>query len=823
MTDSKPLVIVLSRNYSTGLGVIRSLGNAGYTVDLIACTKKRGSSAIASCSKYVRNSMEVVIPEIQNDSGAGLMKEIMRYTKKYEGKMVLFPVDDFTASVVDNHRQLLKDFFYMPEISGGMTGAINHFMNKTVQGEMARKAGLLIPDEWKISLKDEVLLPVDISYPCFVKPIQSVSGHKTEMKVCNHADALKKHLLEMQKNNREREVLIQQFLKIDKEYDLSGVCIDQNIVIPGIIEKGRIAKYETGVTMSGQMFSTDILKDVKEKVIKLLQSIHYMGMFDMELFQCGNKVYFNEINFRSGGPNYFYYQNGVNLPDIFVKEILGQGHTKEEEKITEFGKTFVYEKVAWEDYIHSYMTGKELRKCIKEADFTLLGDKEDPEPGKVFHKRIRLSSMKHKVYGLLRAKKPDKPNSKNVNTHKVVVTGRNYCNILTMVRALGEAGYDVDVLRVYKKKPAMANILGKMEPEASSKYVDGFYRCIVNNHPERMTTSLIKLGNQEQKILLMPVDDYTAYLIDKSYNQLKEYFIIPNVADKEGELSRLMDKNEQKLLAVKQGLPMPKSVLVKVENGEVNLPDGIHYPCFIKPNVSMNSTKARMMRCDDRQVLENVLFKYAKQEDFEVLIEEFIDIKEEYSILGIGTKDKAIAPAVFKVLKGGNKERKGVTVVGEAVSSEPFKEILDKCCRYVESIQYTGIFDIDLLESKEGKIYFIELNFRAGASTHLFTKTGVNLPGMFADDMLKNIEMEDVSASESVGKKFVSEKVLLEEYVRNDVSVFRAISYLMKADVRFIKDEKDRKPYKYFKKYCIVITGLKVIYWLRDNFFERGV
>ena len=37
-----PLVLVLARNYSTGLSVIRSLGAAGYTVDLIASAYKKG-------------------------------------------------------------------------------------------------------------------------------------------------------------------------------------------------------------------------------------------------------------------------------------------------------------------------------------------------------------------------------------------------------------------------------------------------------------------------------------------------------------------------------------------------------------------------------------------------------------------------------------------------------------------------------------------------------------------------------------------------------------------------------------------------------------
>ncbi|MDQ9831141.1 hypothetical protein RFX70_20360, partial [Acinetobacter baumannii] len=65
MNNEKPLVIVLSRNYSTGLGVIRSLGQAGFDVELIASTKKRGSSIIASSSKYVSHMIEVVSPKIQ--------------------------------------------------------------------------------------------------------------------------------------------------------------------------------------------------------------------------------------------------------------------------------------------------------------------------------------------------------------------------------------------------------------------------------------------------------------------------------------------------------------------------------------------------------------------------------------------------------------------------------------------------------------------------------------------------------------------------------------------------------------------------------------
>ena len=60
MEEKKNLVVVLSRNYSTGLSVVRSLGAAGFTVDLVASSYKKGNAAIVASSKYIRNWVEVV-------------------------------------------------------------------------------------------------------------------------------------------------------------------------------------------------------------------------------------------------------------------------------------------------------------------------------------------------------------------------------------------------------------------------------------------------------------------------------------------------------------------------------------------------------------------------------------------------------------------------------------------------------------------------------------------------------------------------------------------------------------------------------------------
>ena len=83
------LVVVLSRNYSTGLSVIRSLGEAGYTVDLIASALKEGRSLAISKSKYIRNAVEVVSQKVDNSEDTDLLNELLAYKDRFTEKPVL--------------------------------------------------------------------------------------------------------------------------------------------------------------------------------------------------------------------------------------------------------------------------------------------------------------------------------------------------------------------------------------------------------------------------------------------------------------------------------------------------------------------------------------------------------------------------------------------------------------------------------------------------------------------------------------------------------------------------------------------------------------
>ena len=377
---------------------------------------------------------------------------------------------------------------------------------------------------------------------------------------------------------------------------------------------------------------------------------------------------------------------------------------------------------------------------------------------------------------------------------KALVVGRNYCNILAVARQLGEAGFSAKVLKIHKTRPKKLNFLRTMSPDKMSKYVE-IYREVVATE-EDVIEAMLEMA-EDEKILLLPVDDYSVYQVDENLDKLQAKFITCSIKGKQGAINELMDKKKQKECC---NMPTLKSWLL--ETGD-EIPGDITYPVFIKPNVSMKATKARMKKCSSREELETTLAGFG---EYSMLCEEFCDIKNEYSLLGFSTCKEAVAPAVFMATRGGHKERKGVAVTGMAVSADRFELFCKESEKMVLEMGYTGIFDIDLIEDQEGNIYFVEINFRPGASIYAFD----NLTGEFARCMLEGGEVRKMKFEP--GLSFVSEKVLMEEYVRGDCSKKEFRELIDGADICFVKSEEDPAPFEEFKKYYFLADLLRLAY-----------
>lgn len=850
MEENKQLVIVLSRVHATGLSVIRSLGAAGYTVDLVASSPRKGASSIAASSKYVRNAVEVVSRKVKNghDEGEGpLVEALLKYAGQNEQKPVLFPTDDYTASVADRNRSILEPHFLMPHIVGGGDGSLTERMDKVYQADLAEKAGLKIPQEWIISLRGELKIPDDMIYPCFCKPLESVSGFKSEMAKCETEEELQHHLKKLKKKFSDRSILIQEFLQIDNEIDLSGVCLDQKIIIPAVIQKTRVAEHEKGVTMAGNVVSTEVIAPVLEKMITMLKQLHYVGMFDMELNVVGDSIYFNEVNLRSGGPNYAYFASGINLPALVVKELTGQEHTAQEEQATQLNKSFVYERMAWMDYIHGHISKKEMNEIIRSADITLLYNDEDKAPENRFKIRIRLTALKAKwkkikklirkwvrpylvqVYYFVkrhvwRYPQVMKKNRRNPSAEKprVLISGRNYCSNLCLARSFGEAGYETEILRIFQTRPSLMKCLLPYAPDAYSKYIKAFHECITHRKSRRLVNRLIELADPNRKMLLIPADDLVACIVDENMDVLREYYEVPSIGGQQGEISRLMSKEIQTEMAAAAGLPVINSCVIRTECGEFEIPESVTYPCFIKPNISKNSSKSKMKRCDSEQELRDTLEEYTQHKDVEMLVEDFVDIKKEYAILGLSTRDGVVAPGFFGAEEGGHGPRRGVTMIGKVLPTSCQQKLIDDICKFVASLNYEGLFDVDLIETEEGKIYFVELNLRYGASGYAITRCGANLPGMFADYMLQGKPIDLNCTVAQTGKTFISEKVSREEYIDCLLTKAELDRKMDSVDIHFVKNEEDPQAYRHFRMMYPLVLLQRVSFRLTEWKAQRS-
>lgn len=377
---------------------------------------------------------------------------------------------------------------------------------------------------------------------------------------------------------------------------------------------------------------------------------------------------------------------------------------------------------------------------------------------------------------------------------QAVVIGRNYTSLLNMIRAAGEAGCEVTVIRTVRKFPS--GIKRKFSPEAVSKYVKRYEYAI---EPDRdgLVNLLLKLFRREKNVVLLPTDDFAASTIDLNQERLKNHFLFPNIHNQTGAVMRLMDKDVQKALARAEGLNVAEGWIAEVKNGEYSIPDGIRYPVFTKPQISINGNKRCMKRCNNREELEAVIKEVASERDCPILIEQYVEIEKEYGVLGFCGPENVVLPSLVDKLEIGHGSHQGVTMIGEVHPMEEYAEIQEQLKLFLKKTGFIGLIDIDLYESN-GVLYFNELNLRLGAFGFAAMCAGINLPGMLIDTLLgKEIKNKKTKMDRTI--RCISEKVNLDDYSAGYLDYKHYRKNLKSTEYRFIKSKSDPMPYRCFK------------------------
>ena len=384
-------VVIIGRNFTSRLGMIRAVGMGGYDVIVIKTNGVQEIKDIDAYSKYVKDYLYAKEPNRKE------LISVILSLKSDTGKTILIPVDDYAASTIDEHIDILKNDFFFPNVNMKQ-GAINHLMDKNIQKELAIKAGLNVAKGWVVDIKNHTYsLPTDIIYPIFPKPQISFKGNKRCMKKCSNENELRIVLDEVARQ-RDCPMLLEQYIEIDKEYALLGFSDGVNVEIPGMLqmlESGKGAHH--GVTLFGKIFPVDDINFLIQ-FKQFIQSLHFVGLFDIDAYENQGVIYFNELNLRFGASGYAVTSSGVNLPLCLIHNLLGL-------KSCICGKVqkssfFVNEKVAYEDWYNGFISKKDYERFKSKADFTFVKSDTDLKPYEIFLSRS--FSIKNRIIRFIR-------------------------------------------------------------------------------------------------------------------------------------------------------------------------------------------------------------------------------------------------------------------------------------------------------------------------------------------------------------------------------------------------------------------------------------
>ena len=166
-------------------------------------------------------------------------------------------------------------------------------MDKYYQYELAKKNNIKMAKSFSLNLKNKIELK-NIPFPCIIKPLISALGSKKDIKICHNKNEFQKAINEF-KGKKYQDVMIQEYIDYDYECELIGCAHDNHIIIPGITTKIRIYPLKSGSTSFGKIDSLKNFNFKINKIEKLIKSLNFTGIFDLEVFVKGNEMYLNEM------------------------------------------------------------------------------------------------------------------------------------------------------------------------------------------------------------------------------------------------------------------------------------------------------------------------------------------------------------------------------------------------------------------------------------------------------------------------------------------------------------------------------------------------
>ena len=382
-------VIVIGKNYSSTLGLIRSLGEAGYEVRLLALQKR--VFEIAAKSRYVKKALYVEIDFFERETE----EEELRALEELRGnddRILVIPCRDITCMMLERNWDRLSGHFYIPNIND-LPGELDRFSDKFIQEELARACGIPTPDG-KIYDTDERGIMQSLSeveYPCFMKPLSSSKseGEKRHLLLCHHAEELQAGMEKARIKGKCQQVLIERYLPVDQELSAYGVAANGKVFIPACMRAIRDGfGGHRGVAAEGEVVSSSILGDLKPKLEEFVRRSGLNGLFCIDLLECGGERFFLEMNLRMGGSCYAVTMAGANLPAALADMIYHNSDEGPEDIVASV--CFESELIDIDNYIKGFISYRDMKRHLAGGQAHFIQSDEDPEPWNALKKKCRV-------------------------------------------------------------------------------------------------------------------------------------------------------------------------------------------------------------------------------------------------------------------------------------------------------------------------------------------------------------------------------------------------------------------------------------------------
>ena len=379
--DNKKGIVLIGHNFNSLLGLARAMGKKEWNVSVIRMRYKKKKRISMTLGLYPESHSKYISYYRQADAEdhKSLLRLLISLAKAMPGKMILLPVDDLTAIFIDENFNRLNQYYYIPN-AGNHQGMVIKLMNKSLQNKMACEVGLPTPRGWTVHVDNKNYeIPTGIVYPCFAKTATPIIDRKLFMGRCETESELKK-LLDSVAKISNCEMLLEEYVPIEKEYGCVGVVYGDQVCIPGITEKTQLGHgTNAGVTVCGKIHDPEDYYETWEKMKKFILKTGFQGLFDIDLYESNGTIYFNELNLRMGAEGVGTLIADANISEIFAKSVDGKA-TSEDYSVRANQITFVNERPLYSDYGEGYISWAQCCEAIKSADYRLIYAEDDRGP-----------------------------------------------------------------------------------------------------------------------------------------------------------------------------------------------------------------------------------------------------------------------------------------------------------------------------------------------------------------------------------------------------------------------------------------------------------